>query len=269
MAGETGQEVRWKPLIYFWDTGWFGVGPSRGEVPLHSHHAIQIALGLDGPVRFRNGDGPWVEYAGAAVKANAPHAFDGAGSVVAMVFLDPRCHEGVWLTDSLRSPVAAIPAERFAAYLPRLRGFPHDRPGAEEATELITGLVRSLCSGPPPLRRMDERITRALAWIHERDAGRLSLEAVAKAVFLSPSRFAHLFSDEMGIPFRRYVLWRRLRRAMEEFAKGSTFSAAAHAAGFSDSAHLTRTFYQMFGVPPTAMIGQAEFYEIPAPFQPT
>ena len=42
-------------------------------------------------------------------------------------------------------------------------------------------------------------------------------------------------------------------------------STAAHAADFADAAHLTRTFYQMFGIPPSVMM-RGEFYEIPSPF---
>jgi AraC-like DNA-binding protein len=35
--------------------------------------------------------------------------------------------------------------------------------------------------------------------------------------------------------------------------KGASLSAAAHAAGFADSAHLTRTSRRMFGFPPSSM----------------
>jgi AraC-like DNA-binding protein len=114
---------------------------------------------------------------------------------------------------------------------------------------------------------MDERVVRALQFIRSRDVPKLPLEDVAKSVFLSPSRFAHLFTEEVGLPFRRYMLWRKLSRAMEAFARGSNLSQAAHAAGFSDSAHLTRTWLQMFGITPTIMLGKAIFYEIPAPFE--
>ena len=69
--------------------------------------------------------------------------------------------------------------------------------------------------------------------------------------------------------FRRYLLWRKLSLAMSAFGRGGNLSEAAHAAGFSDSAHLTRTFYQMFGLAPSVMVGTADFYEIPAPFELT
>jgi AraC-like DNA-binding protein len=238
-----------------------------GIVPPHSHHAVQITLALGGQVRFREPLGAWVACDGAAVKPNAPHSFDGLGSVVVMLFVDPECREGRWLRHSLHAPITAIPASQYADQLPALLAFRARRPSAAEAAGAITGVVRSLCEGPPPLRQMDDRIARALAYMRARDARGLTQDDVAKQVFLSPSRFAHLFKDEVGLPFRRYLLWRKLNRAIDAFGRGGTLSAAAHAAGFSDSAHLTRTFYQMFGIPPSVMMGTAEFYEIPAPFE--
>ena len=83
--------------------------------------------------------------------------------------------------------------------------------------------------------------------------------------FLSPSRFAHLFTQQVGLPFRRYMLWRKLTRAMLAIGKEPTIAAAAHASDFADAAHLTRTFYQMFGIPPSVMM-RGEFFEIPSPF---
>ena len=257
----------WSPLVYFWDGGWIGVGASMGIVPVHSHHAVQVTLGIEGGVRFRTPDTEWVDCDAAAVLPNAPHSFDGMGSVVAMLFIDPECREGRWLRQSLRAPITAIPASRYAPFLQGLRAFRERRPSPAEAAEVITGVVRSLCEGPPPMRQMDDRIARALAFMRSADARGLTQDDVAKQVFLSPSRFAHLFTQEVGLPFRRYLLWRKLSRSIDAFGRGGTLSAAAHAAGFADSAHLTRSFYQMFGIPPSVMMGTAEFYEIPAPFE--
>ena len=71
---------------------------------------------------------------------------------------------------------------------------------------------------------------------------------------LSPGRFRHLFAAQTGMGLRPYILWRRLLRVWELAMSGESFSAAAHAAGFADSAHLTRTSRRMFGVPPSAGI---------------
>jgi AraC-like DNA-binding protein len=42
-------------------------------------------------------------------------------------------------------------------------------------------------------------------------------------------------------------------RVWELLMQGETLAGAAHAAGFSDSAHLSRTARTMFGLPPSAM----------------
>lgn len=257
----------WAPFAYLWDGGWVAVGRGREVVPPHAHHALQVSLALDGRIAFREPDAEWIECDGAIIRPNVAHSFDPRGMRVLMFFLDPECREGRWLRNSLRAPIHTVPAERFERFRQPLLEFPERRPSAEETARLLNDLAHALCEGPPPLRRMDERIGRVLAWIRARDVRSVALEEAAREVFLSPSRFAHLFTAEVGLPFRRYLLWRKLTRAMRAFGRGGTLTDAAYEAGFSDSAHLTRTFYQMFGIPPTVMLGRAEFYEIPAPFE--
>jgi AraC-like DNA-binding protein len=52
---------------------------------------------------------------------------------------------------------------------------------------------------------------------------------------------------------------------MVAIASERTLAAAAHAADFADAAHLTRTFYQMVGMAPSALM-RGDFIEIPSPF---
>jgi AraC-like DNA-binding protein len=55
------------------------------------------------------------------------------------------------------------------------------------------------------------------------------------------------------MPLRTYVLWRRLLHVWTLLMAGETLSTAAHAAGFADSAHLSRTARTMFGLPPSVL----------------
>ncbi|MDX1757116.1 MAG: helix-turn-helix transcriptional regulator [Marinobacter sp.] len=71
---------------------------------------------------------------------------------------------------------------------------------------------------------------------------------VAKSLALSESRFLHLFRQEMGIAWRPYLLWRRLLCAVNVLRHGGNATDAAHTAGFSDNAHLSRTFRSNFGM---------------------
>ncbi|WP_423898182.1 helix-turn-helix domain-containing protein [Candidatus Pelagadaptatus aseana] len=71
---------------------------------------------------------------------------------------------------------------------------------------------------------------------------------VASQMALSESRFLHLFREEMSIAWRPYLLWRRAICAINAITKGQSATDAAHSAGFSDSAHLSRTFRSLFGI---------------------
>lgn len=186
---------------------------------------------------------------------------------MALLFVDPKSHEGRWLNRSLVGPLTAIESEKLEPCIETMQTILKEPLDGVETARLIYASVRGLCSGPAPSRNLDARITRALEVIREMDTRKISLDDVAAAVFLSPSRFAHVFSETVGLPFRRYVLWRRLTRAIIAVGRGKTLTAAAHGCGFSDSAHLTRACAQMFGLPPSAMLGPGEFYEIPAPFE--
>lgn len=78
-----------------------------------------------------------------------------------------------------------------------------------------------------------------------------STKAAVKLHTLSVSRFMHLFSRELGVPFRRYRIWNRLRAAMRVALTGRNLTEAAISAGFTDSAHFARLFRETFGVTPS------------------
>jgi len=108
-------------------------------------------------------------------------------------------------------------------------------------------------------------VTTVLDAIRASDDLRISLDRAADMACLSPTRFAHVFRDQVGLPFSRYILWRKLTRAMVAIASERTIAAAAHAADFADAAHLTRTCYQMVGMAPSALM-RGDFVEIASPF---
>ena len=71
---------------------------------------------------------------------------------------------------------------------------------------------------------------------------------IATQLQLSESRFLHLFTNQMKIPWRHYILWRRMICAIKALKAKHSATEAAHLAGFSDSAHLSRTFKAFFGI---------------------
>ena len=259
--------VPWVARWYLWDGGYLTIGRSGGVVPPHAHHAIQITLGIDGEIGFRESeDEPWRHMRGAIVQADVTHSFSGRNCLVAMVFVDPESREGRWLRQSLREPVTSVPDTRMDRVVPVIRQFDDAPLEALEPAELVRFMVTSLSAGAPPSRPLDARVARAIEFMRGAETPRLSLEDVADTVFLSPSRFAHLFAESVGLPFRRYLLWRKLSRAMLAVGRGASLSQAAHEGGFADSAHMTRTFIQMWGLPPSLLM-KGEFFEVAAPFE--
>lgn len=261
-------DSRWEgdgPRWYLWDGGFLAVGSSEGAVPPHAHHAFQLVIGIDGDVAIKATDGEWRSGRGLVVPPDVEHSYDGLGAIGAMLFVDPESSEGVWLRSTFRKEIAFVPAERIATCAAELRTFlerPHE---SLDIRTLILHCVQAVCAGAPPARRMDERVTKVLQEIRASEDLRISLESAAASVFLSEGRFAHLFKQQVGLPFRRYMLWRKLARAVVAIGRERTLVAAAHAADFADAAHLTRTFYQMFGIPPSVMM-RGEFFEIESPF---
>ena len=234
-------------------------------MPCHAHHAIQIVIALDGCIAIAGSDGEWREARGIIVRPDAGHSFDCNGAFGVMVFVDPESSEGAWLSTSLRQDITVVPDTRLDAIVPALRTFAEQPDESTDIAALVRQCIQGLRPGLAPTRRFDSRVTTVLDVIRAADDLRMSLDQAADKGCLSATRFAHLFKDQVGLPFSRYMLWRKLTRAMVAIASEGTIAAAAHAADFADAAHLTRTFYQMVGMAPSALM-RGDFVEIPSPF---
>ena len=267
MGKSDDDSYRWfnVPRWYLWEGGFLLIGRGQGVVPPHAHHAIQIVMAMDGLVTTSGQDGQWREGAGVVVRPDAVHSFDAQGALGAMFFVDPESNEGAWLHASLTQDITIVPDARLVEPVAALRAFAERPLEAIEPGALIRQCVQAIGPGGPPARRMDPRVSKVLQQIQKADELRISLEDAAALAFLSPSRFAHLFAEQMGLPFRKYVLWRKLTRAMVAISGSRTMADAAHGADFADAAHLTRTFYQMFGMAPSALM-RGNLAEIPSPF---
>ena len=222
-------------------------------------------IALEGCVAIRGKDDDWQESRGIVVRADAEHSFDCNTALGVMIFVDPDTSEGAWLSTSLRQDITTVPDTRLDSIAPQLRAFAQQTDGSEDVAALIRECVHGLRPGLAPTRRFDARVSKVIAAIRDSDDLRMSLDEAAGLACLSATRFAHLFKEQVGLPFSRYMLWRKLTRAMVAIASERTIAAAAHAADFADAAHLTRTFYQMVGMAPSALM-RGEFMEIASPF---
>lgn len=109
--------------------------------------------------------------------------------------------------------------------------------------------------------KTDKRILSALEILEKNSCNVLPLETIASQVFLSPSRFIHLFKKETGITYRRMQLWNKLMASIDDIARHKSITDLAHAHGFSDSAHYSRTFKQTFGINPKLIFKNSQFVQ--------
>lgn len=221
----------------------------------HAHHALQVSVGLAGTLSLlAPPDRRWRRYRAVATAPDQPHRLR-CGGPVAQIYLDPETSAGRTLRQQLGDarvqPADIGDAAEFAAAMERAGS---GQPDPAELLRAIDGIIAGIA--PMPRGRIDPRVQQALTAVHASAGRRAPLPVLAGQVHLSPSRLAALFRHDIGIPLRRYLLWLRLIDAVEALAAGADLTRAAHHAGFADSAHLSRTFRRMFGMPPAALQSQ-------------
>ncbi len=243
--------------MVFWEgAGLWVLGIRPGDAPypktaFHAHHAVQVTLALDGTFTLEGREHHAAGAVAAAVAPDVEHAFEAHGAAVAHLFVDPDGHAGRELRRTLFSSADVVPlaSERLGALRAQLHaGLQGRRRTDESFIELGRALLGQLAPGSERDERPEVRVRRMSAWAAARLDAPVSLADAAAHVGLSTGRARHLFVEQTGLPFRTYLLWLRLMRAVELFSAGSSLTDAAHGAGFSDSSHLSRTFRRMFGV---------------------
>jgi AraC-like DNA-binding protein len=224
----------WNGTLFLGDSMVVYLGPP-GPASWHAHHAVQITLAWDASVTVEMEGRGVLHGRSALVPSSVRHRLETGAGRVAVVFVDHVSAAGRALDGRARAGVALAPP----------------RPPADVAD--VGRFVAEAIGDLPVAVALSPHVTAALAYVDGALNARPTLAGAAEAVHLSPSRLTHVFADEIGLPFKRYVLWRRLRRVVEEVAEGTTLTRAAATAGFSDSAHLSRTFRRAFGLPPSAL----------------
>jgi AraC-like DNA-binding protein len=242
--------------FYFWGARALYLGPGL-PATVHAHHAVQVCIPLSGTVRLRTGPSArWREYEGAVIPSDQIHESDRAVPLIATFWLEPDTGDaGRFVEPQADSPIARLPRAKLDAIVPTLLDGWRDRYPSQRAEALMEEVVQLLAPGERASPVIDHRVARAM------EMRASSLAATAAAVALSPSRLGHLFTPAVGIPRRRYVLWLRLRDALQELAAGASITHAAHAADFADGAHLTRTFRRMLGFTPSAALHVGQFVQ--------
>lgn len=242
----------WRGTVLVWDEQAIFLGEAA-DASLHESPAIKLCVAIDKTFGIQIGqDDTFVNFRAAIIAAGQLHAIDGRQNRMAMLLLAPETGLAQSLASLLQEHgIAEIPqeaAEKIRAIVNGLRVTPESGVIVGHPPAAIVGALGSGQYIP-----IDPRIAQSIASIRaSRDEG-VSVAEIASGVELSESRFSHLFTEYVRVPVRRYLLWLRLRDAMHLLAQNKSLTEIAHEAGFSDSAHLTRSFRSMLGIAPSAL----------------
>lgn len=216
----------------------------------HQHGAPVFLAGLYGRFKLRLPGGDWLSCRTAMVPAGGLHELDTGGDPIAVFYIEPHvagAHAFAPLMTSSREVNGSLVGG--GGEISFFRDLYEDRASAKWAGLALNEIVSFSKRRAP--KEIDPRISRAVEAMYERCGDLTPVAQIAGAAGLSASRFQHLFTEQTGVPFRRYRAWNRTRAAICEIVSGSNFTTAAHAAGYSDQAHFAHDFRKTFGAAAT------------------
>ncbi len=227
--------------------GWAVFDGHAGDNLPHAHHALQLALGVEGPVVACIGL-ETLRVPALLIAADVLHVLQPGRT--RLLYIERESTAGRQLSMTLAGdvhPFDAATCEALHAV------WPTDR----DASALLP-ILRVLGVTARPASVVDsrslERVQRVISSLPQRVAEPVTLAALAAESALSPSRFTHCFKAITGLALRPYVRWLRLAQALAFAAEGDPLTHAAHRAGFADGAHLTRTMQRHFGIAPRDIV---------------
>lgn len=209
--------------------GWAVYRGLAGDNTSHAHYAAQLVAGGLSPASAII-DGDYVISEIIFIPSNMRHQLAPRPAPLDIMYVEPALFRGAADPDA-----PSTERERAVALYRRLEQY---LGGGDDIDPDLCGVYD------------EPRIATAIDMIERRLESSIRLEEIARGSALSKSRFAELFRSTTGLSLRQFVLWRRLRRAVIGLGGGETATHAAHAAGFSDAAHFSRTLRNMFGVTP-------------------
>jgi AraC-like DNA-binding protein len=221
----------------------------------HSHNTMQIVLDIQDKFRCRIGNEDWQTFKNLIIRENCLHQLDTAGSVQIIVYLDTE----TTLAKEIKSK-CLIEKDYHA---PELNLFDHIKPNLlqqallQPNAALLLSIIQEALSAIAGIRlpkKSDQRITDIEHFLATAHPAEISIRALAEKVYLSESRLRSLFRQQTGVSLYKYILWSRIRFAINRVMAGSPINDAAWEAGFADNSHFCKILVSMFGISPSQFI---------------
>ena len=249
-----------KPLLFF-STGYFIYLGHAVDTVVHEHHAIQIAISLENEIEVIS-SGAVVKYKAVIINSDEPHECRTRDNAFLLINIDPESKIGTRLKKVYLSEqkIAALPESVVEELLTDMKPLLMNNTTVDPIFNTILQFLQKL-SDTDENKNVDDRIIKILEVLKQPQNETLKIENLSALVHLSPGRLIHLFTEQVGIPVRKYILWARLLIALQYIFDGQNITEAALEAGFSDAPHFNRTFKRMFGQSPSILLQNSQIIQ--------
>ena len=222
----------------------------------HNHYAMQLTIGLNNTfnisVNSKN-----TEVQTAVLKSKQNHQIQGRDTTLLVILAEPLSPHGLFIQSLTKKPLHY--SEKLCSEINDiLRKYSGNIP----VRNFIDTLLLKLGKPFPPSEINDKRIKNSIDYIKENSGRVIFIHELADSIALSESRLQHLFKEKTGVPISQYVIWERMKNAIKAASTNQNLTAAAFDAGFSDSAHISRTFKSMFGLNPSRIFKDSRIVQV-------
>ena len=237
--------------LHLWDDRFLYVTPAI-QSGLTARSSATLLVSISGqPFTLVALDGQRVDCQAALVPPHVPRRLDVDGGGLLSLNLDPASAAYSALSAGLGTQsIRPIHADCFGPLREAFEGALHGQLSQARLQALSVDMVQAVCGMPTPVFQMDRRIEAVLRRLRQA-SGKVPLSELATTACLSPDRLTHLFREQTGLSIKRYLVWAKIRRSVQQMNQGRPLTDIAHDCGFSDSAHMSHTYQQHFGLPPS------------------
>ncbi len=241
-------------FLYVWDDRFLYAAPSMGAHRTR-RYSMTLLVSINGrPFWLHDEKGETQKVQAVLIAPKVERSIEVTDSGYLSLNLDPDSLDYHTLRHQLgEQPWQLIDYTLFAAAMPRVQQLMAAALSPAEAFVLSTDLVEAVTRYRPAHLMIDLRVLHVARVLRSQLPLTPPVDALAASVGLSPSRLQHLFSEQMSVPMKSFVLWARMRRALLLIQSGVALTEVAHGLGFSDQAHFSRTFQGFFGVKPSSI----------------